>query len=42
MLDGRYTCFGYVVNGADLLKDIKEGDVIESAKVTSGLEFLKR
>lgn len=42
MLDGRYTEFGYVVDGADLLKDVKEGDIIESTKVVSGLEFLKR
>jgi cyclophilin family peptidyl-prolyl cis-trans isomerase len=32
--------FGYVVEGADFLSDIKEGDVIVSAKVTKGLEFL--
>ena len=40
MLDGRYSCFGYTVDGADLLKDVKEGDVIVSAKVTKGLENL--
>lgn len=33
LLDGRYTCFGYTTDGADLLKAIKEGDVITSAKV---------
>ena len=32
--------FGYVVEGADFLSDIKEGDVIVSAKVTEGLENL--
>jgi cyclophilin family peptidyl-prolyl cis-trans isomerase len=42
MLDGRYTCFGYTVEGADLLKDVKEGDVVVSAKVTKGLEKLVR
>lgn len=42
VLDGRYPCFGYVVEGADFLSDIKEGDVIASAKVTSGLEYLKQ
>ena len=26
MLDGRYSCFGYTVDGADLLKDVKEGN----------------
>ena len=41
VLDGRYPCFGYVVEGNDFLTDIKEGDVITSAKVTSGLELLK-
>jgi peptidylprolyl isomerase len=41
VLDGRYPCFGYVVEGNDLLMDIKEGDIITSAKVTKGLEFLK-
>lgn len=40
VLDGRYPCFGYVVDGSDFLQDIKEGDVIASAKVTSGLEYL--
>jgi hypothetical protein len=32
--------FGYVVEGADLLQDVKEGDVIVSAKITSGAENL--
>jgi cyclophilin family peptidyl-prolyl cis-trans isomerase len=32
--------FGYVVEGSDFLQDIKEGDVITSAKVTDGLEYL--
>jgi len=41
VLDGRYPCFGYVVEGSDFLQDIKEGDVIVSAKVTEGLEYLK-
>jgi len=41
LLDGRYSCFGYTVEGADLLKAVKEGDVVASAKVTNGLENLK-
>jgi cyclophilin family peptidyl-prolyl cis-trans isomerase len=41
VLDGRYPCFGYVVEGNDFLSDIKEGDIITSAKVTSGLDKLK-
>lgn len=40
VLDGRYPCFGYVVEGADFLRDIKEDDEIVSAKVLDGLEFL--
>jgi cyclophilin family peptidyl-prolyl cis-trans isomerase len=36
----RYTCFGYVVKNADLLKGVKEGDVIKSAKVTKGNDKL--
>lgn len=40
VLDGRYPCFGYVVEGADFLRDIKEGDIITSAKVTSGIDRL--
>lgn len=42
VLDGRYPCFGYVIEGSDFLQDIKEGDVIVSAKVTSGAEFLQQ
>lgn len=41
VLDGRYPCFGYVVEGSDFLQDVKEGDIIVSAKVTKGLENLK-
>jgi cyclophilin family peptidyl-prolyl cis-trans isomerase len=40
LLDGAYSCFGYTVEGADFLKDIKEGDIITSATVVSGLENL--
>lgn len=40
LLDGRYTCFGYTIEGADLLKGLSEGDVIASAKVVSGLDKL--
>lgn len=40
VLDGRYPCFGYVVEGADFLRDAKEGDIIVSAKVTEGLDKL--
>jgi len=40
LLDGRYACFGYTIDGAKLLSDVKEGDIIVSAKVTSGLDKL--
>ena len=33
LLDGRYACFGYSVEGEDFLGAVQEGDVIESAKV---------
>jgi len=36
VLDGRYPVFGYVVEGSDFLRDMKEGDLIVSAKVTEG------
>ena len=42
MLDGRYASFGYTVDGAELLKDVKEGDIVVSAKVVKGLENLVR
>ena len=41
LLDGRYACFGYTVDGARLLSDVKEGDVIVSGKVVSGLSNLQ-
>ena len=42
LLDGRYTNFGYTVDNAELLKDVREGDIVESAKVIDGLQNLKR
>ncbi|KAJ1447924.1 cyclophilin type peptidyl-prolyl cis-trans isomerase/CLD-domain-containing protein [Pelagophyceae sp. CCMP2097] len=33
LLDGRYACFGYTVKGEDFLSDIKEGDIITSARI---------
>lgn len=41
LLDGRYSQFGYTVNNEDLLADVKEGDMIKSAKVLSGKENWK-
>ncbi len=40
ILDGRYGVFGYVVEGQELLRDVKVGDVIESIKVTKGGDLL--
>lgn len=36
MLDGRYSCFGYTVEGAELFKAVREGDIVSSAKVVRG------
>lgn len=41
MLDGRYTCFGYTTEGAELLKGVTAGNIIESAKVISGGDKLQ-
>ena len=41
LLDGRYSCFGYTVGNADLLKGVKDGDVVDTAKVVSGLDKLE-
>ncbi|NMG07337.1 peptidylprolyl isomerase [Brasilonema sp. UFV-L1] len=40
LLDGRYAVFGYVTEGKDVLKKLKAGDKIESAKVIQGAENL--
>mmetsp|Transcript_12480 Transcript_12480/g.16373 ORF Transcript_12480/g.16373 Transcript_12480/m.16373 type:complete len:470 (+) Transcript_12480:105-1514(+) len=40
LLDGRYTEFGYVTTNADILKDVKEGDIIQSAKILNGKDRL--
>ena len=40
LLDGRYTVFGYLVEGKEVLEKLKEGDVIESAKVVKGVDNL--
>ena len=40
-LDGSYAVFGEVTEGMDVVDDIQQGDVIESAEVTAGLENLK-
>ena len=40
-LDGNYAVFGYVTDGMNAVDKIQQGDRIESAKVTQGLENLK-
>ncbi|NEO87650.1 MAG: peptidylprolyl isomerase [Spirulina sp. SIO3F2] len=40
VLDGRYSVFGYLVEGKDVLEALEDGDTILSAKVVSGLENL--
>lgn len=40
LLDGRYSVFGYLTEGKEVLEKLKEGDKIESAKVIEGVENL--
>lgn len=40
-LDGDYAVFGYVTEGMDIVDKIQQGDRIESAEVTQGIENLK-
>lgn len=40
LLDGRYSVFGYLTEGKEVLEQLKEGDKIESAKVIQGGENL--
>ena len=42
MLDGRYAIFGYVTDGVDVLREIRQGDKIISAKVIKGAENFVR
>lgn len=41
-LDGDYAVFGFVKSGMETVDAIEQGDRIESAKVVSGLENLKK
>lgn len=41
-LDGNYAVFGYVTQGMDVVDKIQQGDRIDSARVTQGLENLKK
>jgi len=40
MLDGRYAVFGYTVKGKEVLRELKAGDKILSAKVVEGFDNL--
>jgi peptidylprolyl isomerase len=40
LMDGRYSVFGYVIDGKEILGEITEQDKIISAKVIDGLENL--
>lgn len=40
-LDGNYAVFGYVTEGMDIVDDIQQGNVIEAATVTAGIENLQ-
>jgi peptidylprolyl isomerase len=40
LLDGRYSVFGYLVEGKEVLQQLKQGDKIESAKVVRGSDNL--
>ncbi|WP_407657085.1 peptidylprolyl isomerase [Mastigocoleus testarum] len=40
-LDGNYAVFGTVTDGMEVVDKIQQGDLIDSAKVTQGLENLK-
>jgi peptidyl-prolyl cis-trans isomerase B (cyclophilin B) len=41
-LDGSYAVFGYVTDGMNVVDQIQQGDRIESARVTQGIENLKQ
>lgn len=40
LMDGRYSVFGYLVKGKEVLEELTDKDKIISAKVTSGLDNL--
>lgn len=41
LMDGRYSVFGYLVEGKEVLEELTAGDRIISAKVINGIENLK-
>jgi len=42
LMDGRYSVFGYLVDGKEVLEELTAGDRIISAKVIDGLDNLKQ
>lgn len=40
LMDGRYSVFGYLVSGQEVLEELTPGDKIISAKITAGKENL--
>ena len=42
LLDGRYSIFGYVTGGQQVLREIKAGDKIRSIKVVTGLDKFEK
>ena len=41
LMDGRYSVFGYLIDGKEVLEELTAGDKIISAKVIDGIENLK-
>ena len=41
LMDGRYSVFGYLIEGKEVLEELTAGDQIISAKVVDGIENLK-
>lgn len=41
LMDGRYSVFGYLIEGKEVLEELTAGDNIISAKVIDGIENLK-
>lgn len=42
LMDGRYSVFGYLIEGKEVLEQLTAGDKIISAKVIKGIENLKQ
>ena len=42
LMDGRYSVFGYLTEGKEVLEELTAGDEIISAKVVDGIENLKQ